>query len=79
MPNIERVATEVTGTQSIQTELPTSHKTIFRESSTPINDSLRTRELARDMEPTAEVIGKMSELSFQKHGGADAGPITRRQ
>lgn len=44
---------------------------IERESGTPISDSLRTGELTKDMEPTAEVIGQMCELSFQKHGGPD--------
>lgn len=36
------------------------------------------RELAMDVEPIAEVIGKMPELSFQKHGGPDNSRMPQR-
>ena len=56
MPNVERPVMEYLHEQTTGTRA---------------NDSLRTTESAMDMEPTAEVIGKLSELSFQKHGGPD--------
>lgn len=76
MPTVERAANEISPVPPIQTELPT--QTIFTESRTPTSDGLRTRELAKDVEPTAEVIGKMSELSFQKHGGPDNSTMPQR-
>lgn len=62
MPTVERVVTEVIPVPPIQTELST--QTIPTESRTPTSDSLSARELTNDVEPTAEVVGKMSELSF---------------
>lgn len=72
MPN-ERLATEVVVIHQTRTELPASAR-----SNIPLGETLRTRELARDMEPTAEVIGKMPELSFQKHGGPDNSQVRVR-
>ena len=56
MSNVERLAMEFPHEQTTGTQT---------------SDSLRNMESARNMEPTAEVIGKMSELSFQKYGGSD--------
>lgn len=44
------------------------------------SDSLKTQEFTKgkNIEPTAEVLGKMSELSFQKHGGQDNSTMYHR-
>lgn len=77
MPN-ERLMAEVTGIQPARRELQASHASILSKSDIPVRESVGVRESVRVMEPTAEIIGKMSELSFQKHGGSDNSTMHQR-
>ncbi len=81
MSNIERFHTAIIAEQSIQdTALPNvafSEDGDLGRGALP-ESQFDNREFAIDEEPVAEVIGKMSELSFQKHGGPDNSTMPQR-
>lgn len=43
-----------------------------------VKEILKTQEKV-EKEPVVEVLGKMSEMSMEKTGGADSSPVGRRK
>lgn len=57
--------------EEVKKNMPTAEIAIARPEVELMGTQPIQTESAMDLEPAAEVLGKMCELSFQKHGGPD--------